>query len=83
MHSVSLKGLEGKFKGEGLDRFKQIALLGGFGEVNGISSEGSLSEDADLDLTGVLDPENKAVSAADKNKLKELAGIKEGKAEKE
>lgn len=86
MKSVSLAKLEDKFgKGEGLDRFKQIALLGGFGEVRGISSEGSLSEDADLDLVGILDPENKAVSTASKSKIKELAGIeeaKEAKAEK-
>lgn len=84
MKSVSLAKLEGKFgKADGLDRFKQIAELGGFGEVDGISSEGSLDRDADLDLAGVLDPDNKAVSESAKSKIKELAGEeKEAKAEK-
>lgn len=81
MKSVSLAKLEDKFgKAEGLERFKEIAKLGGFGEVDGISPQGSLDRDADLDLVGVLDPENKAVSAAAKSKIQELVG--EGKAEK-
>lgn len=84
MKSVSLAKLENKFgKADGLDRFKQIALLGGFGEVDGISSEGSLDRDADLDISGVLDPDNKAVSDASKAKIKELVGEeKEAKADK-
>lgn len=76
MKSVSLAKLEDKFKGEGMARFKEIARLGGFGEVEGISPEASLSNDADLDLTGVLDPENKAVSASAKAKIQELIGEK-------
>lgn len=82
MKSVSVEKLNDKFKGEGHDRFKQIAELGGFGKVDEVSPEGSLSIDADLDLSGVLDPENKAVSEANKNKIKELAGITEPKPEK-
>lgn len=75
MKSVSIARLEEKFKGEGRSRFDQIASLGGFGSVSAQTAEGGLSADADLDLTGVLDPENKAVSEANKNKIRELAGV--------
>lgn len=83
MKSVSLAKLEDKFgKADGFERFKQIAELGGFGKVDEVSPEASLDLNADLDLVGVLDPENKAVSESDKKKIAELAGI-EGKKKNE
>lgn len=77
MKSVSLAKLEEKFgKADGLERFKQIAELGGFGQVDGISPEASLDREVTLDLVGVLDPENKAVSESAKKKIMELVGEK-------
>lgn len=58
----------GKEKGE--KAFAEIALLGGFGEVG--PAEFQLDADSTLDLRGVLDPENKAVSDKNKARIKEL-----------
>lgn len=69
--------LEKKFPGEGLGRFAQIAALGGFGAVG--PGEGDLDSATSLDLVGVLDPENKAVPNANKEKIKQLAGLGEAK----
>lgn len=75
MNSVSVSKLESKFPGEGLKRFSEIAEAGGFGSVAARGAEGGLDRDSDLDLVGVLDPENKAITDAKKNKIRELAGI--------
>lgn len=67
----------------GAERFAKIAELGGFGKVG--DGESELGHDTTLDLTGVLDPDNKALTDAKKNEIRELAGIgeaKEGKADK-
>lgn len=66
----------------GAENFAKIAELGGFGKVG--TGEGSLDPDSNLDLTGVLDPDNKALTDAVKNQIKSLAGEgKKGKAEAE
>jgi hypothetical protein len=59
-------------KEKGLEAFAEIAKLGGFGEVG--PAEGQLDPDSTLDVGGVLDPENKAVSASAKNRITELLG---------
>lgn len=56
----------------GEKKFAEIARLGGFGAI-GID-EGGLDPNSTLDLTGVLDPENKAVSDEDRKKIKALLG---------
>lgn len=80
MENVTAKKLESKFKGEGAERFAKIAELGGFGKVG--DGESDLDTESNLDISGVLDPANDAVTPGDKNKIKELAGITEPKAEK-
>lgn len=77
MESVSVKSLETKFKGEGAERFAKIAELGGFGTVG--TGEGGLDPGSTLDLTGVLDEENKGVKPEAKAKIRELAGSKDAK----
>ncbi len=54
--------------------FAEIALLGGFGEVG--PGENQLDGEAALDLRGVLDADNKAVSEANKARIRELLGGK-------
>lgn len=75
--NVTADKLNRKFKGEGEDRFAKIAELGGFGKVG--VGEGELDPESNLDLTGVLDADNSAVSDGDKNQIRTLAGITEGK----
>ncbi len=75
MDNVTVETLERKFKGEGVQRFTDIARIGGFGTIG--TGQGFIPIDTPngLDLKGVLDPENKALSDGDKNKLRDLAGI--------
>lgn len=70
---ATIKSLEQKFPGEGESRFAQIAELGLYGRVGG--GEGDLDPGATLDLVGCLDADNKTVSNAAKEKIKQLAGI--------
>lgn len=71
---MNAEELEKKFPGEGMARFSEIALLGGFGAVG--VEPGSLDPSTTLDLAGVLEPDNKAVSAAAKAKIRSLSGEK-------
>lgn len=80
MDNVTADSLERKFKGEGEARFKQIAELGGFGLV-GVEA-GGLDPAANLDIAGVLDPENKAVSDGNKNKIRSLIDSKKSRSDK-
>lgn len=57
----------------GAENFAKIAELGGFGTVG--TGEGNLDPDSNLDLSGVLDPENKALTDAKRDKIRELAGV--------
>lgn len=75
MDNVTVETLERKFKGEGVQRFTDIARIGGFGAIGTGQGFIPLDMPGGLDLKGVLDPENKAVSDGDKNKLRDLAGI--------
>lgn len=70
--NVTVESLEKKFKGEGESRFAKIAELGGFGAIGEAQNE--ISADRSLDLAGVLDPENKAVTEGNKTKIGELLG---------
>lgn len=54
----------------GAKNFARVAELGGFGRVG--VDEGGLSPDSTLDLTGVLDPENKAVSDEAKAEIQSI-----------
>lgn len=78
--NVTADTLEKKFKGEGSHRFAQIAEIGGFGKVG--SGEGGLDPETNLDLTGVLDPDNGAVTDGDKNQIRKLAGLEDKAAPK-
>lgn len=71
--NATIDGLEKRFPGEGRVRFAKIAELGGYGSVGG--GEGDLDPGATLDLVGCLDADNKTVSNAAKEKIKQLAGI--------
>lgn len=83
--NVTYKKLESKFPGEGAARFREIAELGGFGTVTASSAgaEGGIDMHSEngLDLTGVLAPENKALTDAKKDKIRERAGIDSESAE--
>ena len=64
--------------------FSEIAVLGGFGEPTRDHTGGlDPSYAGGLDLTGVLDPANKDITEAKKNKIRELVSDapakKEGK----
>ncbi len=65
MENVTRDSLKKKHGEKAGDAFTEIAALGGYGDVGA---------DAILDLRGALDPENKAVSTANKNRIKELTG---------
>lgn len=68
MDNVTGEKLEQKFKGEGERRFREIADLGGFGNVPSDYAGG-------LDVRSIVDPANTAVSEAHKSKIAELAGM--------
>ena len=68
MDNVTVESLEKKFPGEGVQRFREIAEKGGFGDVP-VSYEGG------LDVRGVIEPDNKTFTDAQKSKLADLAGI--------
>jgi hypothetical protein len=80
MDNVTVEGLKKIHGDKAVGVFTEIATLGGFGEVG--SGQGMIDAGSNLDLTGVLDPENKAVTAAAKSKIRELVGADSAKAEK-
>lgn len=61
--------------------FREIADKGGYGPVG--SGEGQIHPGyaGGLDLVGVLDPNNQAVSSKDKDRIAELAGVNRKDAE--
>lgn len=63
--------------------FREIADRGGFGTVG--TSEGGipLNYVGGLDIKGVLDPNNTAITEASKARIAELTGSSQEKAEKE
>lgn len=68
MDNVTKDSLEKMFKGEGEKRFREIADRGGFGDV-------PVNHVGGLDVRGVLDPSNSALSDSQKSKLADLAGV--------
>jgi hypothetical protein len=76
MDNVTLDKLKKIHGDKALDAFSEIALLGGFGQVTTDHLGGiDPNFEGGLDLVGVLDPDNKAVSDAKKNKIRELVGM--------
>jgi hypothetical protein len=71
MDNVTVESLEKQFKGEGERRYREIESLGGFGE-----SGNSMPNPGGLDVRGVVDERNTAVSTSAKAKIAELAGMK-------
>lgn len=69
----TLTKIHGKDKAEAA--FREIADLGGYGSVG--TGEGSIHPGyaGGLDLVGVLDPSNTAISSKDKDRIAELAGV--------
>jgi|SRR6185369_3716967 len=61
--------------------FREIADKGGYGAVG--TGEGQIHPltAAGLDLVGVLDPNNPAISSKDKDRIAELAGVNRKDAE--
>jgi hypothetical protein len=74
MHNVTVEKLEEKFKGEGESRFREIASIGGYGDVHP-SALDSKTLEGGLDILSALDDSNKALTQAKKDKIRELAGI--------
>lgn len=61
-----------KIHGDGAERaFREIQDLGGFGN----SSDGLSAHAGGLDVQGVLDPANEAVSSKAKDRIAELCGV--------
>lgn len=81
--NVTVESLERKFKGEGEQRFREIAELGGWVVNQSSVTRRDLEVPDGLDLTGALDPDNKEVSEAKKDKIRELAGIEPKTVKKE
>lgn len=78
MDNVTLDKLK-KLHGDDAGRvFEQIADIGGFGKVG--DAEGNIRPDyaGGLDIRGVVDPDNKALTDSQKNKIAELAGMDTG-----
>ena len=55
--------------------FREIADLGGYGEVGGGQGQISIDYPGGLDVQGVLDPANTAISSKAKDRIAELAGV--------
>lgn len=73
MQNVTLDKLEKKFPGEGMTRFKEIAKIGGFGEVSQDHTGGIDPNFAGgLDIKGAM--ESSALTKPQKDKILELAG---------
>lgn len=71
MNEITLDTIKRKHGAEHADEiFAEIARLGGFGDVG--PAESQLSPDAALDLRGVMDPDNKAISQSTQDKIKDL-----------
>ncbi len=74
--NVNLENLT-TMHGDKADRvFREIADLGGFGNVGNGAGEVSSSYAGGLDVAGVLNPANMAVSNKAKDRIAELAGVK-------
>lgn len=69
----SLAKIHGKDKAEAA--FREIADLGGFGAVGNAEGQISPAYAGGLDVYGVLDPANTAVSSKAKDRIAELAGV--------
>jgi hypothetical protein len=63
MQNVTVDKLKKIYKepGEAEAKFREVALTGGFGDVQ--------TYDGGLDLTGIFDPENKAIKESSLNKI--------------
>jgi hypothetical protein len=77
MDNATVEKLERKFPGEGVQRFRKILELGGWVTTSQNVTNRELDYPDGLDLVGALDPNNKAISAAHKDQIREVAGITE------
>ncbi len=74
--NVNLENLT-TMHGDKADRvFREIADLGGFGSVGSGEGQISVAYAGGLDVAGVLNPANTAVSEKAKDRIAELAGVK-------
>lgn len=76
MDNVTIDKLK-KLHGDDAGRvFEQIADIGGFGKVG--DGEGNINPSyaGGLDIRGVVDPANSALTDAQKSKIADLAGMK-------
>jgi hypothetical protein len=65
MKNVTVESLKRKHKENAKAVYQEIARLGGFGDVDP-------NHEGGLDVTGIFDEENEAVSAANKQRIAEL-----------
>lgn len=75
-YNVNLESMQKRHGDKGMDAYKEIASLGGFGEVG--TGPGQIHPDykGGLDIAGVLGDKNTAVSSKAKDRIAELAGVK-------
>lgn len=83
MNNVTMEALRRKHGEKAESVFRELADLGGFGSVG--ESEGGipLNYVGGLDIKGVLDPNNTAISEKAKARIAELADASQAAAEKE
>lgn len=75
MSNVTLESLQKIHGGNAENVFREIADKGGFGPVGENPGQISPSFAGGLDVRGVIDENNTAISAKDKARIAELAGV--------
>lgn len=73
--NANLEELGKRHGDKAVEAFKEIADLGGFGNVGDGKGQVNSAYAGGLDLRGVLDPSNTAVSNKAKDRIAELAGV--------
>ena len=74
--NVNLENLTTRHGEKAAEVFREIADLGGFGAVGNGEGQISAAYAGGLDIAGVLNPANTALSSKAKDRIAELAGVK-------
>jgi hypothetical protein len=77
-YNVNLENLTTIHGDKAAEVFKEIADRGGYGSVGNTEGQISASYPGGLDIQGALDPNNTAITSADKDRIATLAGVKRG-----
>jgi hypothetical protein len=75
-YNVNLENMTTKHGDKAAEVMREIADLGGYGEIGVGEGQISPSYAGGLDVAGALDPNNTAISSKNKDRIAELAGVK-------